>query len=84
MARDLHHLIWVFTDHKSCCRCRELAFNANQTRSFEQHKDENRVLGLNGIVGRPAVMLAADQQAIPSWAGRKSEICQTGACTGDP
>ena len=51
---------------------------------FVQHRDVNRVLKLNGIVGRPAVMLAADQQAIPSWADRKSEICQTGACTGDP
>jgi hypothetical protein len=49
-----------------------------------QHKDVIRVLKLNGIVGRPAVMLAADQQAIPSWADRESEICQTGACTGDP
>ena len=51
---------------------------------FVQHKDVIRVLKLNGIVGRPAVMLAADQQAIPSWADRKSEICQTEACTGDP
>ena len=51
---------------------------------FAQHKDVIRVLKLNGIVGRPAVMLAADQQAILSWADRKSEICQTGACTGDP